>query len=138
MAAIRLAVAIASRGAPPQAPLDEGAVAEDGALVLTRGLVRRKRFRVSASLTGDAAAPNGSLAARGGSSMLAEDLRTVLATFTAARYGRTAAAPAALDRALGDAIDLVRRLRGTRAWRSRLSDAVAEAAEAVRAHAPGR
>ncbi|OFW05035.1 MAG: hypothetical protein A3I61_19180 [Acidobacteria bacterium RIFCSPLOWO2_02_FULL_68_18] len=104
LAAARVGAALALGQQPPQIAVDGPGADREGALVLDRGIVRRARLMVSASITAEAASP----------------LRPALAELTAARYARADRFDGErLDSALADALAAVRRLRAERSWPAR-------------------
>jgi hypothetical protein len=129
LAAIRLATALASRRPAPQAPLT-GSAADDGALRLARGVLRPKYFQVSSSMTTESGRVRGDEITF--SSTAADELRTLIADFTAARYGRSGGAGRDLDGALREAIDLTQRLRQTQSWPGRVTDVMGDAVDRMR------
>ncbi len=137
LAAIRPGLAIASNQPPPQKPVETNAAPQDGALLVTRGIVRPERFLVSASMTAERAGLRNGIA-HGRTSALADEFRSAVAAFTATRYGRTAAVPGELNRALEDAIELMKRLCSERSWSARFSDSMGDAVERLRGHAHRR
>ncbi len=137
LAAIRPGLAIALNRPPSQKIVERDAAPQDGALLVTRGVVRPERFLVSASMTADGAAlQNGG--AHGRTSALADEFRSAVGAFTATRYGRTAAAPIELNRALEDAIELMKRLCSERSSTGRFSDSMGDAMKTLRGHAHRR
>jgi hypothetical protein len=127
LAAIRLATTVALRRPAPQAELT-GSV-DDGALRLARGIVRPKYFQVSSSVTTELGGSRGETTE---SSPVADDLRAILADFTAARYGRSGCTGRDLDGVLRQAIELTQRLRGARPWPSRVTDIAGDAVDKMR------
>ncbi len=125
LAAVRLGIAIALDRRPPQTLLEPGVAGREGSLVVTIGRLRPKRVMVSASVTADAlsAAPgggggtvDGDTAGRPAPPVL-DDLRSILAVLTTARYTRPDNVPRQnLDEAAAEAIAVLRRLRTTRSW----------------------
>ena len=124
LAAVRLGIAIALDRRPPQTLLEPGVAGREGSLIVTLGRLRPKRVMVSASITADAlsAAPGGGGTvdgdtAGGPSPPVLDDLRSILAVLTTARYTRPDNVPRQnLDEAVAEAIAVVRRLRITRSW----------------------
>jgi hypothetical protein len=63
---------------------------------------------------------------------VADELRSLLADFTAARYGRSGDAGRDLDSALREAIELTQRLRATQSWPGRVTDVMGDAVDRMR------
>ena len=137
LAAIRPGLAIASNRPPSQKIVERDAALQDGALLVTRGVVRPERFLVSASMTAERAGLRNGIA-HGRTSALADEFRSAVAAFTATRYGRTAVPSDELNRALEDAIEVTTRLCSERSWRGRLSDSMGDAVERFRGRAHRR
>lgn len=112
LAAVRVAAAIGVGRTIAQAPAGRAAERE-GQLLVSQGLVRRRRLVVSASTTSSAveralADPFATLRSRGA----LESLRAALQALSVAAYGRTSELDTiALDRALSESTDAVKQLR---------------------------
>jgi len=136
LAVVRLGSAMAVGQEPAQTPINGEQRGREGALVVQSGRLRPRRLMVSASITAETLSQylersgNGHPAGpgQGRARDLLQDLRSTLTVFTAARYRQhEEVGRAALDRALADALGVLRRLRVRRSWPGRTSDAIARA-----------
>jgi len=108
--AVRLAGAVALGKPVGRREVDRSAETSEGQIVLGRG-VRGKKVVLSSSVTSDSARPNASTPTNG-SDAIWQGLSQVLGTFTAVRYSRNGTPDGtALDAALAESQDLVRRLK---------------------------
>jgi hypothetical protein len=107
-AALRLAGAVALARPVGQRPASRDATASEGQVAIRRGF-RGKQIMLSAAITPHSVQRNGR---RSGATGLWEGISQTLATFSAVRYSRNGAPDAtALDTALAEGQDLIRRLR---------------------------
>jgi hypothetical protein len=107
-AALRLAGAVALARPVGQRPAARDAAAGEGQIAIRRGF-RGKKIMLSASVTPHTVQRNGR---RSGGAGLWEGISQTLATFSAVRYSRNGTPDGpALDAALAEGQDLVRRLR---------------------------
>lgn len=125
----RVAGAVALRRPVAQALVDTTEPAHEGQLVLRRGILRRKLALVSTPTTPNVIAKaleNGNRPGVRASAMLT-DIRDSLRVFGAARYGRNSHLDIeALDKALDDGTNAIRRLRIREQWPMRAAGAVAK------------
>jgi hypothetical protein len=99
LAAVRVGASVASGRAFAQAPATDGANDHEGEILLHKGLVRRRRFVISGSVT-----PSDAVGS--------DDLREALLAFSEARYSRDAALDrGVLDGALERSREALRHLR---------------------------
>lgn len=140
LALLRIAGAVAL-GAPVTQTLVNTKVSErEGQLAVPKGMLRRKRVLISTPTTADALASalrksNGALPTPRTKAILT-DLQDSLRLFTAARYGRNGNLDTtALDTALDNGVDAMRRLRTITLWPMRVvggfSRPVAETGETM-------
>jgi hypothetical protein len=106
--ALRLAGAVALARPVGQRLAERDAAAGEGQIAIRRGF-RGRKIMLSASVTPHTVQPNGS---RSGAAGLWEAISQTLATFSALRYSRNGTPDGtALDAALAEGQDLIRRLR---------------------------
>ena len=127
----RVVGAVALRRPVAQALVDTSEEGREGQLALPRGMLRRKHALVSTPTTPRVIAKaldNGSQPGGRASAVLA-DIQNSLSVFSAARYGRNGHLDiSALDKALDDGTNAIRRLRIREQWPARAAGAVAKTA----------
>jgi hypothetical protein len=136
LTALRVAGAVALGKSIAQTRVSQGTAVRDGQLAIRSGLIGSRRAVVSTPTTPDAI---GRVLSNGNGSALPARTQAVLGgiqqslrALGAARYGRNGHLDTtALDLALDEGIDLVRRLRVANLWPMRTADAVARSAADV-------